>query len=469
MEKQNAPKPIDLIGLLPRLLKQLKRFWIFVLVLTVLLAGVNYIRVRRSYVPMYESKATFSVSSGYGDEDIFSASYYYDNTAAKDLAAAFPHLLSTDMMRDQMLLQLNKSYINGSISASSVADTNLFELRVRSSSPQDAHDILNAVIVCYPKVAVMMVENPQVAVRQEPTVPTVPYNTFSGKGPAMIGAMLGFVLGMALVLVAAILNKTITTPEELKQAVNLPMLATLPHVTKKTRTKNGKQETLLRAERDQGLAEAMRGLRTKVHKLLDPQGGKVIMLTSTMPGEGKSTMAANLALALAAEGHTVALVDADLRNQSVHRMLGKEPCPKNLMDCMKDPRISPLRCLQAADRSGLYFLSGNSVQNRHYSVDVKAVRRILEEMKPHFDYIVLDSSPCGIVSDTALLGHVADGLLFIIKQDHAPQSQIMEALTGLHERDLVISGCVLNDMPRSRLRQSKGYGYGYGKSKKYGQ
>ena len=180
MEKQNTPKPIDLIALLPRLFKQFKRLWLLVLALMVLLAGVNYLRARRSYVPMYESRATFSVSSGYGDEDIFSASYYYDNTAAKDLAAAFPHLLSTDMMRDQMLLQLNKSYINGPISAYSVADTNLFELRVRSASPQDAYDILNAVIVCYPKVAVMMVENPQVAVRQEPTVPTVPYNAFSG-------------------------------------------------------------------------------------------------------------------------------------------------------------------------------------------------------------------------------------------------------------------------------------------------
>ena len=468
MEKQNNPKPIDLVALMPRLFKQLKRFWILVLALMVLLAGVNYFRARRSYVPMYESKATFSVSSGYGDEDIFAASYYYDNTAAKDLAAAFPHLLSTDMMRDQMLLQLNKSYINGSISAYSVADTNLFELRVRSSSPKDAYDILNAVIDCYPKVAVMMVENPQVAVRQEPTIPTVPYNSFSGKGSATVGAMLGFVLGMVLVLLAAILNKTITSPEELKQAVNLPMLATLPHVTKKTRTKNGRQDVLIRAERDPGLAEALRGLRTKVHKMLDPQEGKVIMLTSTLPGEGKSTMAVNLAIALAAEGNKVVLVDADLRNQSVHRMLGKDPCPKSLMDCLANPRISALRCLQSADRSGLYYLSGNSMKNRHYGIDVKAVHRVMEELKQHFDYVVLDSSPCGIVSDTALLGRVAECLLFIIKQDHASQSQIMEALTSLHERDLVISGCVLNDVPRSRILSAKGYGYGYGKSKKYG-
>lgn len=150
-------------------------------------------------------------------------------------------------------------------------------------------------------------------------------------------------------------------------------------------------------------------------------------------------------------------------------MLGKEACPKNLMDCLANNRISVLRCLKPADRPGLYYLSGNSVKKRHYGIDVKAAQRVLDELKRQFDYVVVDSSPCGIVSDTALLGRSAECLLFIIKQDHASQNQIMEVLTGLHERGLVISGCVLNDLPRSRLRSSKGYGYGYGNSKKYGK
>lgn len=467
MEKQNAPAPIDLIALLRRFAKQLKRLWILVLILGVLLAGLNYFRTWRSYVPMYQAKATFSVSSGYGADDVFSSSYFYDNTAARDLAAAFPHLLSTDMMRDQMLAHLGTTYINGSISASAVADTNLFELRVNSSSPQDAYDILNAVIVCYPKVAVMMVENPQVAVRQEPVVPTAPYNPFNGGRALMVGAVLGLILGMGIVLLAAMLNKTISNPDELKQAVNLPMLAAIPHVTQKVRKRRTQQEQLLRAENDRGLAEALRGLRTRVHKMLDPQGGKVVMVTSTLPGEGKSTIAANLAISLAAEGYRVVLVDGDLRNQSASRMLGTEPCQKNLMDCMVNPKLSVLRCLQSAGQSGLYYLSGTSTRKRHYGIDARSVGRVMEELKPRFDYIVVDSSPSGVVSDTALLGHCADCLLFIIKRDYAAQSQILETLTGLYERDLILSGCVLNDVPRSRTG-SRGYGYGYGNSKKYG-
>lgn len=469
MEKQQAPEKLDLIMMLRRLTKGLRRFWILVLVLAVLLGGLNYFRALRSYRPMYESKATFSVSSGYASDDIFSSSYYYDNTAAKDLAAAFPHLLSTDMMRDQMLAYLETTHINGTVSAYSVADTNLFELRVRSNSPQDAYDILNAVIHCYPKVAMMMVENPQVAVRQPPTVPAAPYNPFDGSSSAAVGALLGAVLGLGIVLLVSMLNQTIATPDELKKAVNLPLLATLPHVTEKLRKRRARQDTLLRAEHDRGLAEAFRGLRTKLHKMLDPQGGKTIMITSTLPSEGKSTVAANLAMALAAEGYRVVLLDADFRNQSVHRMLGKEACQKNLMDCLINPRISTLRCLQPGDKPNLFYLSGASTNKRHYGIDTKAMNRVLQELTPRFDYIVVDSAPCSMVSDTALLGRCADCLLYVIRQDHASRNHILEMLTGLYERDLVLSGCILNDVPRSQLRYGSGYSYAYGSSKKYGK
>lgn len=467
MENQTIPEKIDVFSLLRRFSKHLKRLWVLVLALAVALGSVNYLRARRSYVPMYEAKATFSVISGYAEDDVFSSSYYYDNTAAKELAAAFPHLLSTDMMRDLMMEYLGKSYINGSITANSVADTNLFELRVRSSSAQDAYDILGAVIECYPQVAMIMVENPQVLVRQEPTLPTAPYNPFDGSSSALSGAVMGALLGLGIVLLAAWMNKTITSPTELKQAVNLPTLAALPHVLEKARKQGSRQAAFLKAAQDPGLAEAFRGLRTRLHKMLDEAGSKVILVTSTLPGEGKSTISLNLAIALAAEGHKVALLDADLRNPSIGRMLGAKT-PKGLAECLDDPRQGVIPCLRKCSQPGLYYLSGPEMRKQHYTINSKAIGRILEELRPHFDYIILDSAPCGIVSDTALLGQSADALLYVIKQDHATQNQILDAITMLYNRDIPLTGCILNDVPRRQLADyGRGYGYGYGK--KYGK
>lgn len=465
MESGNTPEPIDLTDLIHRFCKSLAKLWPLTLALAIIFGCFNFIRAKSTYTPRYESKATFSVSSGYGDDDVFSYSYHYDNTAAKELAAAFPHLLNTDMLRDLMLEQLGTSYINGTITATSVAETNMFELCVRSSSPQDAYDILCSVIDCYPKVAMIMVENPSVIIRKEPTVPTTPYNSFDGTQALSSGALTGLALGLGIVCIAAMLNKTFIRPEDLKREINLPLLASIPHVTAKKR--RAYKQRFISAEDDCGLAEALRGLRTKVRKLLSDWDGSVVMITSTVPGEGKSTVSANLALSLSSEGHRVVLVDADLRNQTIFRMFGSGQSQKGLMDCLNNPRLSALSCLQSVSGTNLCYLSGTSTKKRHYSIDAKSMRRVLDELIPKFDYVIVDSPPCGIVSDTALLGRYADCVLYVVKQDYANQNQILEAITGLYERDIPLSGCILNNVPRSRIHHGYGYGYGYGKNSKY--
>lgn len=462
MESEKMPETLDLTGIALRFLKSLRRLWFIVPILTLLLGVGNYWKQWRNYTPMYEAKAVFSVSSGYGTDDVFSTSYYYDNAAAGDLAAAFPHLLDTDLMRDLMLAQLGTNRINGTILPSSVADTNLFELRVRSNSAQDAYDILCAVIDCYPRVAAMMVENPQVAIRQEPLVPTSPYNSFSGSSAAADGAVLGAAGALGLIFLISLLNTTFLTTEDVKRTINLPLLATIPHVDPKRRRKH--TGGLLLAGEDPGLAESLRGLRTKVRKQLGEKNGKTVLITSTVPGEGKSTIAANLALSLSSEGHKVVLVDADLRNQSVGRNFGGEG-EKGLMDCLENPRLDVISCLHPVRRSKLLYLSGASTSRHHYSIDPKPMERVLAQLTERFDYVIVDSPPTGLVSDTALLGRYADCVLFVVKQDHATRSQVLEAVTGLYERDLPLGGCVFNDVPRSRAHGSYGYGYGYGYGK----
>ena len=178
-----------------------------------------------NYTPMYQSRAMFTVSSGYSSDDILSYSYYYDNEAAKRLAATFPYMLGTDVMNELVRNELGVSYINGDIRAEAVADTNLFVLTVTSSDPQDAYDILEAVIASYPRVALYMVDYSQVIMKSEPTVPTAPYNSFSWKGSAVKGGILGLGLSAFAALVLAMMRKTIFSAADLKASANVPILA----------------------------------------------------------------------------------------------------------------------------------------------------------------------------------------------------------------------------------------------------
>ena len=467
MEIERDEEKIDITRYLTRFLKVLRRTWLLILILSLFFGAFRYYQAARRFRPVYEAKAILTVTSDYSTDDIFSGGSYYDATAAEQIVNTFPYLLTTDFMRDLIMAELGTNSIPGSISASSIAETNMFELRTTGSDPQKLCDVLHAVIAAYPRASVYMVDNSQIRVLEEPSVPTIPVNSFSGRDALVRNIGTGIVAGLALTFLLSLLNQSIGSADELKELVSLPLLASLPQLRVKKRRK--KTEILIRATDDPGMAEAIRGLRTKVRRQLDDAGGKVVLLTSTIPGEGKTTTAANLALSLAAEGHATVLLDADLRNQTIGRLLGADNQSVGLMSLLKHADLPVSQTLRKAEGSTLCYISGASTRRRYYRVDPAAMRRVLGELKKQFDYIIIDTPPSSIVSDTALLSRHADCVLYVIRQDYANKVQILDTIQGMHQRGIPMTGCILNGTPRNRSRYGYGYGkkYGYG-SKKYG-
>lgn len=460
-EHQNQPERATAVELLERFLQQLIRMWAVVLAVTVLVSAVLAVNAKRKYVPWYEARARFSVSSSYDGDDIFSESYY-DNAAAKQLAAAFPHMLSMDLMKDLMLQKLDKPYINGTITPYSVVDTNMFVLTVRSSDPQDAYDILVAVIESFPQVAVYMVDNPRVDVLEAIMVPESPVNSFSWAEALTDGAVKGLAAALALVALVTALTRNINSTRQLKAVANVPVLATFPRLTAKKRRKQ--KEVMVTAESDEGFAESLRSLSLKLRKA---EQGQVVVVTSTISGEGKTTTAVNLARTLSEDGSRVVLVDADLRNQSIGRLQGADG-GKGLLACLRDDELDVCGCLRQVSGSEVMYLSGDSAPDWKYAVDQKKLRRVLNRLRENFDYVVMDTSPCAMVADTALLCRLGDSVLYVVRCDWARESQVLDHVTALHERDVKLTGFVFNGAPRRRSGYGYGYGYGYGGKYGYG-
>lgn len=459
---------INLTRYLTRFAKTLRWTWLPVLILALVFGCFRLYQASRSFLPVYESKAILSVSSDYSTGDIFSDTGFYDANAAEQIAETFPYLIGTDFMRDLVMAELGSSSIPASVSASSIAGTNMFELRATGSDPQQLQDVLRAVIAAYPKASVYMVDNSQIRVLDEPSLPSSPINAFSGRSALQQNFLKGLAIGLVLTFLLSLLNQSVDSEEELKKMISLPLLATLPQLRVKRRRINN--EILLRASDDPGMAEAIRGLRAKVRRQLSEVDGKVVLLTSTIPGEGKTTAAVNLAMSLAAEGHATVLLDADLRNQTIGRLLGDSQMSTGLMALLKHSDLPVAQCLKTAEGSTLRYISGNSTNRRYYRIDPAAMKRVLEELKQQFDYIVIDTPPSSIVSDTALLCRHADSVLYVVRQDYANKVQIVDTVLGMHQRGLPLSGCILNGAPRRSSHYGYGYGYGkrYGYGKKYG-
>lgn len=475
MEAGKNQNYIDISELLSRFFRELKKLWIPAIIVTAAFAVLFALRAKMNYTPMYQSRAMFTVSSGYSSDDILSYSYYYDNEAAKQLAAAFPYMLGTDVMNELVKNELGVSYINGSIRAEAVADTNLFILTVTSSDPQDAYDILEAVIASYPRVALYMVDYSQVIMKSEPTVPTAPYNSFSWKGSAVKGGMLGLGLSCLAALVLAMMRKTIFSAADLKASANVPILASVARTSAKKRRSGKGIISLTHAGVYPDFVEAMRGLRIKLLRAMTEPGAQVILVTSTLPGEGKTTISANLALSLASSGLRTVLIDTDLRKQDTKAAVGVNDTRPGLPEYMTDSNIKVASMLSPVPGSSLEVICSTAAKRRP-PMNAHKLEQLIERLRPDYDYIVLDTPPCGIISDAKFICRCADAIVYVVRHDYASRNQIVDSMQELADQKAKLTGCVLNDTPAVSHSKRYGYGqygygkYGYGKTgyKKYG-
>lgn len=475
MEAGKNQNYIDISELLSRFFRELKKLWIPAIIVTAAFAVLFALRAKMNYTPMYQSRAMFTVSSGYSSDDILSYSYYYDNEAAKQLAAAFPYMLGTDVMNELVKNELGESYINGSIRAEAVADTNLFILTVTSSDPQDAYDILEAVIASYPRVALYMVDYSQVIMKSEPTVPTAPYNSFSWKGSAVKGGMLGLGLSCLAALVLAMMRKTIFSAADLKASANVPILASVARTSAKKRRSGKGIISLTHAGVDPDFVEAMRGLRIKLLRAMTEPGAQVILVTSTLPGEGKTTISANLALSLASSGLRTVLIDTDLRKQDTKAAVGVNDTRPGLPEYMTDSNIKVASMLSPVPGSSIEVICSTAAKRRP-PMNAHKLEQLIERLRPDYDYIVLDTPPCGIISDAKFICRCADAIVYVVRHDYASRNQIVDSMQELADQKAKLTGCVLNDTPAVSHSKRYGYGqygygkYGYGKTgyKKYG-
>ena len=469
MENKNTQEQelIDLQAVLRAFGKQLARFWWLVVVLAVVCGSVMGLRSAHSYQPRYQAEAIFSVSVSYtGKTDLMDYMDYNDYAAAELVTASFPFIISSEGMRIRLQQSLGTEWINGTITAASVGNTNLFRLQVTSADPQAAYDILLAVMEIYPQISRQIIGLTQLSVSREPTMPTAPINTVQWKSSAVKGAVLGALLGLAVLLVLSMLSRSFYKSDEVKKYINLDCYASVPSVRVKRRQSAGANTPLItRNKSDESFCEAFRLLALKLMRQMEPAGEKVIMVTSALPSEGKSCIAANTALALAREGKRVLLVDGDLRVQGLKQTLGITEKSQGLGHWLRDRNAEP--GFLAVSGSDLHLLAGDEqVRNPTPLLRHDGLRQVMEKLRPMFDYIVVDTPPSIMMADAGTMSRFADRVVFVIRQDYASRSQVVDGIQIINSAGGKLGGFVMN---RSTAERAGRYGYGYGSSYHYGK
>lgn len=439
---------IDITLLLTDFLRALSLMWGRVVVLAIIGAVILGVMAYRSYVPMYTASTTFTIKIRNAQGG--TTSTYYDNSAAEQLAKTFPYILTSGVLQRRVASELGVSSISGRISASSIDNTNLFTLSVEDRDPENAYQILQAVVNNYPSLSESIIGKVNMKVLDETGVPTAPSNARDLSGKIQKGAVAGGALGLLWVLAVTLLRKTVRREEDCIKYVNQKCLGGVPYIRVKERSKNTEVRLNILDEKiDPEFKESIRIIRNKVERSAKEHKLKTILVTSTMPGEGKSTIAVNMALSLAQEGKRVVLMDCDLRNPSDSEILNFES-ELGLVDFLKGD-INPKDCMYSASRIGIdksipfFFIpGGKAIEDGDNYLGNRRMKLIIESLQDHVDYLILDSAPVGLLTDASLIAQYADGVVFIIKKDHVKTDDILRGIEHLAESKIQMIGCVLN-------------------------
>lgn len=421
------------------------------LALLVLISAVLCAYTYFSYVPYYTSTATFTItlSGSYGSSN----SFYYSTTAAQ-LAKTFPYILQSGTLGDMIAADLGTDSVPGSISVHSLENTNIFTMTVSSSDPENAYRVLMSAIDNYPDLARFVVGDTVFTLINEPEIPSSPANSRSYRSAVRNAMLISLVLYALAVTLYVLTRSTVRRTEDIKRMLNVKCIGTVPFVKLKKRGKNGRSEPILITNKKlpHSFSEGIRLIRTK----LEREGkGKTVLVTSACENEGKSTVAVNLALSLAEKGYQTLLIDCDLRNPSCAKILGIGEPPAGLGDYLAGKAPLSKLGFKLTAMSGLMLIPGRgNLASAAESLDTSAMKKLIDSMRNYVDFIILDTTPCAVITDAAVLAKQADEAVFVVRQDYASKDRILDGVSTLSESGVPILGCVFNAM------QSGGSGYG---------
>lgn len=280
---------------------------------------------------------------------------------------------------------------------------------------------------------------------------------------ALAALVIGLGLPVGLIFLRDLLKYKIESREDVQKITHAPIIGELPRCDVKT---NG--SIVIQENKNNIMEECFRGLRTNLLFMLE-KGQQVILFSSTQPGEGKSFVAGNTAASLAFLGKKVLIMGMDIRKPGLNKVFRLSNRAVGITNYLSDPEhVNLLDVIQHSDISpNLDILPGGPVPpNPTELVAREHLDCAIEELKKHYDYIILDTAPIAMIADTAIIGRVADMCVYVCRADVTPKEGFEYINVLQKEKKFKKITTVINDIDMSKRKHS--YGYGYGRKYGYG-
>lgn len=438
----------------------LRKQWRLVALCT-LLAVAAALALTAQATPQYRTSVKFFVSVPSDD----TTSAYTGGLFSQQRVKSYADVIAGESTAESVagaLPGLSPEDVEGKITAVAVPETVLLTATVTDTSPQRALAIAQALAERFPDMVLELERRGdglpppiQARVTEEPQLPSVPFSPRPVRNLAL-ALVLGLLLGIGIAVLRETLDNTVKDPDDVREATGAATLGAIAFDSGAS-----KRPLIVQDKPRAPRAEAFRQLRTNLQFVQVDRPLRSFVITSSVPKEGKSTTACNLAITLAQAGVRTVLVEGDLRRPRVADYLGIEGAVG--LTTVLIGRAELADAVQPWGDGTLHVLpSGPIPPNPAELLSSAGMRQLLQQLTTDFDMVIIDAPPLLPVTDAAILATMTDGAVLNVHAAATRKDQLRTAAEALQAVDANVLGAVLTMVPRRGAGSGYGYGYGYG-------
>ena len=454
---ENNVQNENLLTIVKCIIKDILQRWILIVAVMIVFGSVFDFMKTVTYVPQYGTSMTATLSGG---EDTFK-----NIDKVQSYVNTLDYLMNSNNAKSYVKkkMPISKTTYKAEVT---LKQANVVKIKVTADTKREAYFSIKLLNDWYRENTERYSFPYNITVLKESKFSTKPVNPNSHIKNFLIGAVgSGFVLSCLLGLYF-FLRDTIKSEEEVENKLDIRLYAKLPFEVKKREDARNKKAILITSLKTSFFfRESMNKLRSKVEASSDKHGYKSFMITSAYENEGKSSVAANLALALAKNGHKVVLVDADFNKPAVFKIFDLDGS-KSLNKAIEG--TTSWRSQVVSDRSGLDLLPcSQDTLKSEILTNSKKLDEIMKELREEYDFVIVDTSPAYLLNETMAMNELVDATLFVVRQDYATSDVINETVKRLtYVKDNVL-GVVFKNVVSEGNKGTNNYNnrYGYNKYK----
>ncbi|WP_250237494.1 tyrosine-protein kinase domain-containing protein [Bifidobacterium longum] len=428
-------------------------------------AAVTFIMPPK-YTATAEVFATYAGQSGETQttNDMSSGANYL-NTQIK----TYPELVKTEAVLQPVIkdlgLDMTTTDLADVVTATNPTNTFMVDISAEVGDPQQAADIANSVAKNLSDQISSDLYNNSSSSSGSPIKLTVVQKAQTPTGQSSpniplylaMGLILGIIVGIGVALLKDILNTKVDSTDDVRELTHASSLGTVPQAAILDDSR-----PVVAAQPAGSEAEEFRRIRTNLSFLTTTatQGhGRLLVITSTDPSEGKTTVSCNVAVALAEEGKSVLLIDADLRHPSVAHKLGIEGHVG--LSHVLSRQASPADVIQKYWKPNLHIMpAGKRPANASILLNSDLMKEMVDQALTQYDYVIIDTAPLSVASDATVFGRMAGGLVLVTGKGVVEKKELRSTATALQTAEVPILGFIFNFADPKKIH-SKNYYYYY--------